>query len=286
MSILSAFVNGIFFGGSLALLSVGLNLIFGVLNVVHFYYGQSVMIGLYIIVTLTVVFNVPLIVSSLVAIVAILALHVVVHKVVIKPLLKAPMINQFLALAAIIIILENVAMAIWGATYRGVPIVLPILNIGELYIRASNLIAFLGSLITVGLLYLFLNKTYTGLAIRATAQDTEIARIMGINPGRIYLITQAIVGAFAGIVASFFILTYTVYPTWGGPFTIIAFVIVILGGLGNLLGGFLAAFIIGVVIMVVSLLTSPEGGQIAAYLIFMVVILLRPQGLLGKRVRS
>lgn len=286
MPILNAIINGIFFGGSLALLAYGLNLCFGVLNIIHFFYGQTVMVGLYIIFTLTVWLHIPLIVSCLVAVAVITALHIVVHLGVVQPLLKAPLINQFLALASIMIILENGAMGIWGATYRGVPISLPVLSIGELYIRTSNLIAFLGCLVVVGLLYLFLNKTYTGLAIRATAQDTEMASLMGMNPRRVYLITLALVGVLAGVVAAFFVPIYAVHPHWGGTFTLMAFVIVVLGGLGSLAGGFLAAFIIGVVMMVASFLTIPEGGPIAAYLIFLVVILLRPQGLLGARVRA
>lgn len=286
MHILNAVINGIFFGGSLALLAYGLNLCFGVLNIIHFFYGQTVMVGLYIIFTLTVWLHIPLIVSCLVAVAVIAALHIVVHLGVVQPLLKAPLLNQFLALASIMIILENSAMGIWGATYRGVPISLPVLTIGELYIRTSNLIAFLGCLVVVGLLYLFLNKTYTGLAIRATAQDTEMASLMGMNPRRVYLITLALVGVLAGVVAAFFVPIYAVHPHWGGTFTLMAFVIVVLGGLGSLAGGLLAAFIIGVVMMVASFLTIPEGGPIAAYLIFLVVILLRPQGLLGARVRA
>lgn len=286
MHILNAVINGIFFGGSLALLAYGLNLCFGVLNIIHFFYGQTVMVGLYIVFTLTVWLHIPLIVSCLVAVAVIAALHIVVHLGVVQPLLKAPLLNQFLALASIMIILENSAMGIWGATYRGVPISLPVLSIGELYIRTSNLIAFLGCLVVVGLLYLFLNKTYTGLAIRAIAQDTEMASLMGMNPRRVYLITLALVGVLAGVVAAFFVPIYAVHPHWGGTFTLMAFVIVVLGGLGSLAGGLLAAFIIGVVMMVASFLTIPEGGPIAAYLIFLVVILLRPQGLLGARVRA
>lgn len=286
MALLNAIVGGILLGGSLALLAYGLNLCFGVLNVIHFFYGQSVMLGIYIVFTLTAWFHIPFIVSCLIAVAVIIVLHIVVHLGVIQPLLKAPLINQFLALASVMIILENAAMGIWGATYRGLPLSLPVLNIGQLYIRTSNLIAFLGSLIVLGLLYLFLNKTYTGVAIRATAQDTEMASMMGINPKRIYLITLALVGGLAGVVAAFFVLIYAVHPHWGGAFTLMAFVIVVLGGLGNLTGGFLASFIIGIVMMVASFLTIPEGGPIAAYLIFLVVILFRPQGLLGAWVRE
>ena len=286
MVLLNAIVSGILFGGSLALLAYGLNLCFGVVQVIHFFYGQCVMLGLYIIYSATVLWHIPLIVSCLIAVAAIIILNVVVQLAVVQPLLKAPMINQFLALASIMTILENSAMGIWGATYKGVPISLPVLTIGEIYIRTSNLIAFVGCLIVVGLLHLFLNKTYTGLAIRATAQDKEMASLTGMNPRIVYVITLALVGALAGVVAAFFVPIYPVHPHFGGPFTVMAFVIVILGGMGNLAGGFLAAFIIGVVTMVVSFLTIPEGGPIAVYLIFLVVIVFRPQGLLGVRERT
>lgn len=284
MLVLSAVVNGILYGGVLAVLAVGLNLMFGVLQIIHFFYGQLVMVGLYLIWVFTVWCHIPLIISCLLAIVIILVLNALVHLVVVQPLLKAPLINQFLALAGIMIIVENLCLAIFGATYKGIPIALPVLHIGELYFTTCNLIAFLGSLIVVGLIYLFLNKTYTGLAIRAVAQDKEVAGFMGINPRVVYLATMALGGALAGIVAALFVPIYAVHPHFGGSFTLISFVIVVLGGMGNLPGGFLAAFIIGVVTSVVSTLVSPEVGAIAVYVIFLIVILVRPQGLLGARV--
>lgn len=286
MLILSAIVNGILYGGTLAVLAVGLNLMFGVLKVIHFFYGQLVMVGLYLIWAFTVWCQIPLIISCLLAIAAVLALNVLAHLAVVRPLLKAPLINQFLALAGIMVILENLCLAVFGATYKGIPISLPVLHIGELYLTTSNLLAFLGSLIIVGLIYLFLNKTYPGLAIRAVSQDKEAAGFMGIDPKVTYLVTMALGGALAGIVAALFVPIYAVHPHFGGSFTVISFVIVVLGGMGSLPGGLLAAFIIGVVTSVVSTLVSPEVGAIAVYLIFLTVILVRPQGLLGKAVRA
>lgn len=284
MFFLSAVVNGLLFGGVLSLLALGLNLVFGVVQVIHFFYGQCLMVGLYLIFVLTMLCHFPFIISCLIAVVVILILNIIVHLAVIQPLLKAPMINQFLALAAVMVILENLCLAVFGPSHRGVPIDLPTFHIGELYFSAGNLIAFCGSLIVLGLLYLFLNKTYTGLAIRAVAQNAEAAAFMGINPKVVYLITLGLGGALAGIVAGFFAPMYAVYPYFGGSFTLLAFVIVVLGGMGNLLGGLLASFIIGLVTMIVSSLTSAEVGAIAAYAVFLIVILVRPQGLLGARV--
>ncbi len=280
MLIASAVINGILYGGVLALLAIGLNLMFGVLQIVHFAYGQLVMVGLYVIFVLTLWCHIPLVVSCLIAIAIVALVNTLTHLLVVQPLLKAPLINQFLALAAVVIIMENLCLAVFGATFKGIPVILPILHIGELYFATSNLIAFLGSLIVVGSLYLFLNKTYAGLAIRAVAQDKEVAEFMGVNTKMVYLTTMALGGALAGIVAAFFVPIYSFHPHFGGPFTLISFVVVVLGGMGNLFGGFLAAFIIGVVASVVSALTSAEVGAIATYLIFLVVIIVRPQGLL------
>jgi branched-chain amino acid transport system permease protein len=109
---------------------------------------------------------------------------------------------------------------------------------------------------------------------------------MGMNPRFIYIVTLAAGGALAGIAAAFFVPIFAVYPHFGGSFTLTAFVIVVLGGMGNLLGGFIGAFIIGVVTMLVSTLASSEAGQIAGLLIFLVVIMIRPQGIMGTRMRT
>ncbi|MEW5897614.1 MAG: branched-chain amino acid ABC transporter permease [Bacillota bacterium] len=286
MLILNAVINGLLFGGVLALMAFGMNLMFGVVQIVHLAYGQFIMVGLYLVYLLTVLYHVPLLLSCALATIAIALLSVLCYYSVVKPLLKAPPINQLLALAGLWIVLENACLAFFGATYKGVQVVLPVLHVGEVYIAASNLIGFGVGLITLGLLYLFLNKTYTGVAIRAVAQDAEVSGIMGINSRTIYLITFVVGGALAGITAACFVPVYAVHPHFGSAFTLLAFIIVILGGMGNLIGGFIGAFIIGVVTSVSSTLLNPEIGQIIALLICLLIIILRPQGLLGVRART
>ena len=286
MLILSAIINGILYGGVLAVLAYGMNLMFGVVQIIHLAYGQSVMVGLYLVYVLTVLLHLPLIASCLIAVIAIALLGLLTHLSIIQPLLKAPLINQLLALAGLMVILENACLVIFGATYKAVPIHLPVLHIGELYLATTNLTAFFGGLATLGLLYLFLNKTYIGLGIKATAQDAEAASLMGINPRLIYFVVLAAGGALAGIAAACFVPIYAVHPHFGGTFTLIAFVIVVLGGMGNLLGGLIGAFIIGVVTSVGSVLFNPEAGEILALLMFILIILIRPQGILGVRARA
>lgn len=286
MLIVSSLINGLLYGGVLALMTFGMNLMFGVVQIVHLAYGQMIMVGIYFVYVLAVTYHVPIFAACLLGIILTALLSILTYYLVVKPMLKAPPINQLLALAGLWVILENACMAVFGATYLGVKVTLPVLRIGEIYIAASNLIGFLVGLLSLALLYLFLNKTYTGVAIRATAQDTEAAQIMSINPNKIYLITFAVGGALAGITAACFVPMYSVHPHFGGTFTLMAFIIVILGGMGNLFGGFIGAFIIGVITSVGSTLLNPEMGQIIVFVICLMIIIVRPQGLLGVGVKK
>lgn len=281
--LLNALANGILLGGVLALLAFGLNLIFGVVKVIHMAYGQCVMLGMYLIYTLKSIYEVPLLAASAVAVAAMAIWGALLHLLVIRPLLGVERLNQLLALAGLIIVFENLAHVIWGADLRGVRVDLPVVSLGNLFLKTSNLLAFLGALAVLGILYFVLQRTYVGLAIRAIAQDTECARLMGIDPGRIYLLTLTIGGALTGLIAAFFSPIYSVHPHFGGSFTLMAFIIVVLGGMGNLAGGFLGAFIIGVVTSVAAVFTSTEVAEILALVIFILVVLVRPQGLLGAR---
>jgi branched-chain amino acid transport system permease protein len=284
--LLNSIVNGILLGGVLALLAFGMNLIFGVVKIIHLAYGQCVMLGMYAVYTLTVQLQIPLLLSCILTLPIMGAVGVLLQLLVINPLLKAKAnpLTQLLALAGLTIVVENAAQVVWGADLRGINIQLPLISIGGVFLRTSNLIAFFGALLTLWGLYLFLNRTYLGLAIRSIAQDLDSARLMGINPRMIYFITMAAGGILTGLIAAFFSPIYAVHPHFGGGFTMMAFIIVVLGGMGNLLGGFIGAFVIGVVTSVSGVLTSTEIAEIIVLIIFICVILIRPQGLLGIRV--
>jgi len=279
--IVMALLNGILLGGVLALLAFGLNLIFGVVKIIHMAYGQFVMLGFYFIYYFYSSWSVPLIPAMAMGIVAMALIGVLTQLLIINPLLNAPRLNQLLALASLIIVVENLAQVIWGADYRGIPLSMPIIQFGDIYVRSSFLLAFGGAILTLLLLYLFLNRTYLGLGIRAVAQDLDMAKAVGINPKVIYILTLATGGALTGLVAAFFVPIYTVHPHFGASFTLMAFVIVVFGGMGNLLGGFISAFIIGIVTSVTAVLSSAEAANILALALFIGMMMVRPQGLLG-----
>lgn len=281
----NAIINGILLGGVFALLAFGMNLIFGVVKIIHLAYGQCVMLGMYFVYTMVVQMKMPVLLACFLSLPLMGIVGIILQKLVINPLLnaKANPLTQLLALAGLTIVVENMAQVTWGADLRGINIPLPLINIGDIYLRTSNLIAFLGALLTLWVLYLFLNRTYLGLAIRSIAQDVDSARLMGINPEKIYYVTMALGGLLTGLIAAFFSPIYAVHPHFGGSFTMMAFIIVVLGGIGNLLGGFIGAFIIGIVTSLSAVITSTEIADIITLVIFIAVILVRPQGLLGIR---
>lgn len=284
--LMNAALNGLLLGGVLALLAFGMNLIFGVIKIIHMAYGQCVMLGMYFIYTLVTPLGLPILLACLLTLPLMGVVGICLQMFVINPLLraKANPLTQLLALAGLTIVIENLAQVIWGADLRGINVQLPLISIGNVFLRTSNLIAFFGALLTLWGLYLFLNRTYLGLAIRSIAQDVDSSRLMGINPQAIYYVTMAAGGVLTGIIAAFFSPIYAVHPHFGGSFTMMAFIIVVLGGMGNLLGGFIGAFVIGLVTSLSAALTSTEIADIIALVIFIAVILIRPQGLLGIRV--
>jgi branched-chain amino acid transport system permease protein len=284
--LMNSALNGLLLGGVLALLAFGMNLIFGVVKIIHMAYGQCVMLGMYFIYTLVTHLGLPILLACFLTLPLMGVIGIGLQMFVINPLLraKANPLTQLLALAGLTIVIENLAQVIWGADLRGINIQLPLISFGNVFLRTSNLIAFFGALLTLWGLYLFLNRTYLGLAIRSIAQDVDSSRLMGINPQAIYYVTMAAGGVLTGVIAAFFSPIYAVHPHFGGSFTMMAFIIVVLGGMGNLLGGFIGAFVIGLVTSLSAALTSTEIADIIALVIFIAVILIRPQGLLGIRV--
>jgi branched-chain amino acid transport system permease protein len=132
-------------------------------------------------------------------------------------------------------------------------------------------------------LYLFLTRTYMGTAIRAVSQDRDAMRLMGANPQRVYFVTSAVGGLMAGLAGALLIFQYSVHPFFGGQFGPLTFMICVLGGLGNMVGAFIASFIMSEIISVSGVLWSTEMGYVIAFVVFIVMIFVRPGGIMAKR---
>jgi branched-chain amino acid transport system permease protein len=281
--LLEAVINGLLLGGLLALLALGLNLIFGVIDVVWICYAEMMMIGMYVIWWLHVEQGWPLLGAFAAGIVSIAVLGAALHQFVIRPVLSAEPINQLLVTGGVLFFLQAVATVAFGVEFRNLGVRLPTVAIGEMNLSLARLIAFAVAIAAIGGTWLFLSRSYIGTAIRAISQDRGIMPLMGVDPGRIYLTTSALGGGLAGLAACLLVLQYDIHPAIGLSFGPITFLICVLGGLGNLIGGFLAAFIFAQFIAVGGFLFQLEWGYVIAFVFFIATMFWKPEGLFAKR---
>ena len=276
-----ALLNGLLLAGLLALLALGLNLIFGVIDVVWICYAELVMIGMYGVFYAHKVFGLPYPVAALLAIIGIAAAGALLHYIIISPVLDQAPINQLLVTGGVLFFLQAAATMVFGIDFKNVGIRLGSANVADMSFSWARILTFVIALVGMLGLWLFLTRTYIGTAIRAIAQDRQIMPLMGVDQKRIYLVTSAVGGGLAGLASSLMALQYDIYPQIGLQFGPLIFMITVLGGLGNMIGGFVASFIIAMFIAVGSSCLHTEWGYAVAFLFFMIVIFIKPQGLFG-----
>lgn len=277
--LLETVLNGLLLGGVLALLALGLNLVFGVIDVVWICYAELIMIGMYAVYFLYTVYHMPLPLACAAAIVIVAAGGIILHYLVIRPVLAAEPINQLLVTGGVLFFLQAAATLAFGVEFRNLGLRLPVVEIHEMYFSFARILAFVAALGGMVALYLFLTRTFIGTAIRAISQDRAIMPLMGVNPNRIYMVTSGIGGALAGLGACLLVLQYDVHPAIGLTFGPITFMICVLGGLGNMIGGFVAAFIFAQFISVGGFFFHVEWGYAIAFLFFIAMMFWRPRGL-------
>src|SRR6201986_1806171 len=246
--LLEAVINGILLGGVLALLALGLNLIFGVIDVTWICYAELVMLGMYAMYFLVQFYGLSYFIAAPLTMLLVAFLGAALHYLVIAPLLTAPPINQLLATGGVLFVLQSFATVAFGIDFRNLGIRLPVLQFADMHFSYARLLAFAAALIGMLLVYFFMKKTYVGTAIRAISQDRQIMALMGVDPRRIYLITSALGGALAGLASCLLVLQYDIHPFVGLSFGPITFLICVLGGLGNFGGGLVASFVFAQII--------------------------------------
>jgi branched-chain amino acid transport system permease protein len=279
--LLEAIVNGILLGGILALLALGLNLIFGVIDVVWIAYADIVMCGMYVVYWLHAL-GWPLPLACAAAIVALAGFGVLVHILIIEPILGSAPINQLLATGGLLFFLQSFATLLFGTDFMNIGVRLPIIELGDIYISFARLLAFALALVGAVALYFFLRRTFIGTAIRAISQDRDIIGLMGVDQRRIYIFTSMIGGALAGLAACLLVLQYDVHPYIGNTFGPLIFMICVLGGLGDMIGGFVAAFVISQIISIGGYYSNTELSYVLAFTFFIVLMFLRPRGILAR----
>lgn len=280
--LLEAVLNGLLLGGLLALLSLGLNLVFGVIDVVWICYAELIMCGMYAVYYLHVQYHWPLVLAMLAAIALVALLGLILHVFVIRPVLSAEPINQLLVTGGVLFFLQAAATLAFGIEFKNLGVTLPSVRLGEMSFSGARMIAFGVALAGMVALWIFLSRSYLGTAIRAISQDRAIMPLMGVDPARIFSLTSALGGALAGLAACLLVLQYDIHPAIGLSFGPIVFLICVLGGLGNMLGGFVAAFIFAQFIAVGGFFFAIEWGYVIAFAFFIAVMFWRPRGIFGK----
>ena len=277
-------INGLLLGGIYALISIGLTLIWGVMQIVNFAHGEYLMLGMYFTFWLFQLYGMDPYLALLIVTPILFLLGVFTQKVVIDPILDAPHAAQIFATVGLSIVLQNLALFLWKGDYRSVRISYAISNLKfeGMIISFPRLVAFAVTLAMVIALFLFLKKTYLGKALRATADNKRAAQLMGINVGHLYYLALGIGTACVGIAGGVLMPMYSVFPTVGGYFVLTAFVVVVLGGMGSMAGAFVGGLIIGVVEAFSGFYLAPALKEVVYFLVFILILVLKPSGLLGK----
>lgn len=282
-TLFNVLVVGVLLGGIYGLVSVGLNLIFGVIRIVNFAHGELVMLGMYGAWLAQATMGLDPYVSLLVVVPALFVIGIVLHRLVLQPL-QAESSMQIFATFGLLIILQNTVLALTRGEGKSVSSKVAGLGIelGDVRISATRLIIFLAVTAIVVLLHLFLQRTLIGKSIRAVTQDRQSARLMGINVERTFTVTFGIGSALAGLAGVLLSPIYTLSPQIGGNFILAAFAVVVLGGLGSVAGAYCGGLIVGLVEAFAGYYINPELKQAIWFLIFLAVLVIRPTGLFGQ----
>lgn len=281
--ILNVLVIGLLLGGIYGLVSIGLNLIFGVIRIVNFAQGELVMFGMYGCYWAYVQMGLSPYVSVFIVAPLVGLLGVVIQRVVLQPLQNESNMQIF-ATFGLLMMFQNIMLALSGGEAFSVAgsVGTEVISLGDTKVSVVRLITLVATtLITVGL-HFFLKRTMMGKAIRAVTQDKRAARVMGIDVERTFLVTFGIGAALAGLAGALLTPIYSITPGIGGNFIMAAFAVVVLGGLGSVWGAYLGGLIVGVVEAFAGFYIDPVLKSAVWFLIFLVVLVVRPAGLLGQ----
>ncbi len=281
---LQSLISGILVGGVYALIGIGLTLIFGVMRIINFAHGDIMMIGMYLTYMLFSMAGIDPFVSVLISFPLMYLLGVFLQKVLINRVLDALPQNQILLTIGMGLIMSNTMMLAFTSDYKILSTTYSSssISIGGISISQPLTISFLITAVITAGLYWFLVKTNTGQAVRATAQDREAAQLMGINVKRMSGIAFGLGAGLAGTAGALISPTYYIFPQVGSVFTLKAFVITVLGGMGSVVGAAIGGVIVGVSESMGAVYISSGWKDVVVYVIFLLVLLFKPSGLLGK----
>jgi branched-chain amino acid transport system permease protein len=285
--LISVLLSGIMIGATYAAMSYGLGIIYGVMRVINLVHAGIITAAAYLAFWMFSSFRIDPIIASVVVMPFFFFLGIGIQKFFVARIYKGPQISSLLLLFAMWLVIKNIIYLIWTADDRSVltSYTFKTMNVG-IPVSYARLAVFLLAVIISVALYLFLQKTYMGKAIRAIAEDREVCLLVGIDVERISMVAFGIGSALAAMPGALMTIIYPINPEFGGKFLLKNFAVIILGGMGNMVGILLGGLIIGVTEAVSTLYIRSSMQDLVSFVILFLILLFRPSGILGVRTKS
>jgi branched-chain amino acid transport system permease protein len=286
MGVLEPIINGILLGGLYAVIGIGLSMIFGIMRQINLAHGELMILSSYLSLVVMQILGLHPLLSLIIVLPAMFVIGYLIQKLLFSRVMKKDAEPFLMISFGLSIILQNAMLLIFTPDARSLQTELVIKNIeifGLFRVPLIYAINFMVGLLVLVLLHQFMKRTYLGLAIYACSDNLSGAKLMGINPQRVYAVAMAIAVVTAAVSGVLVGMTYTFYPHSGTQYLIIAFGVVIIGGLGSLPGTFLGGMILGISQLAGGRILGPGFQLLSGYVILLLVLTIRPQGLLGRR---
>lgn len=285
MKLLSQLINGLNAGSIYALIALGYTMVYGIAKMINFAHGDIIMIGAYVVWVAISILHLPVSVGLIIGVIACAILGILIEKIAYKPLRKAPPLAVLITAIGVSYFLQSASLLIFSSAKRTFPVSfnIPSITIGALVIPGQTILILVVTSICMIALHLFINKTKAGSAMLAVSEDKDAAQLMGVNVNRTISMTFAIGSALAAIAGVLFASSYVyVYPTMGSLIGIKAFVAAVLGGIGSVPGAMLGGILLGLIESLSKTYISTQLSNAIVFGILIIVLLVRPTGLLGK----
>ena len=286
---IGALISGLNLGSIYALIALGYTMVYGIAKMLNFAHGDIIMVGAYSVIVSAVTLKLPPIVAILIAVVVCAALGVTIEFLAYRPLRQSPPLAVLITAIGVSYLLQNLALLIFGPEQKSTPALfdLPSLTLGGVTVDGITLLTLgVTAAIMVGLT-LFINLTRMGKAMRAVSEDRDAAELMGISVNKTITITFAIGSALAAVASVFFGATYTyIKPTTGSMPGIKAFTAAVFGGIGSIPGAMLGGILLGLIEQLSKVYISTLWSEAVVFGVLVLVLVFKPAGLLGKRVRE
>jgi branched-chain amino acid transport system permease protein len=278
-------VNGVLAGGIFAVVALGFSLVWGIMNIINLAHGAFVMLGAYTAFVLFSTWNIDPFVSVPIAFVVLFVLGYALQRCILNVVVRAPILTTFLLTFGLSLLIVNIVLLVFHGDIKGITTSYSGANfsLGSVTVAWTKLFTLLAALAITGLMQLFLTRSKTGRAIRATAMDIGAAQLSGVRVAHLYAVVFGLGAGLAGAAGALISLSYSLQPSMGDPFIITAFVVCVLGGLGSVQGALIGGLVYGVLLSFGSAFVGTGVQDAVALVVLLIVLIVRPTGIMGRQ---